>query len=551
MPPVRDGSDRALWDYLKTVRRRFWLIVLITVISMAAAAAYTFYQPTVYRAEMKIVVGQGEGIFLPEVGAVADQFTQTMSELLESEVVASQVIDQLGLTMTPGQLLERLEVVTKPSTAVLEVFYDDTDRARGQRILETVGDVFTQQVDERLAPDEGVGTGTAVVSATIFDDAHSLAAPVAPTPLRNLAVAGALGLLLGLLAAFAREQLDDTVRNVEDAEAACGQRAITTLPPKFIGYRPLFRGKKRKKQAKARLDPVLIAMAQQRLRSNLMWSWEPRERSTTVAVTSAHPEEGKTTIAANLAVTMAAEGYDVIIVDTDLRRPMVYDYLGTEVGAATVSLDQVASGRASLEQSLVEIPVKPRNAEWDVSTSSTSGRDEAESTRVPGSRGRLRAILAAPGHSQPSEFDLDVTARILKALRTDADYVILDAPPVLVVTDAYPFLAAADHVVAVARNGKSSTSAIAELFRTLERLRPQERRVADLVVTEVETTTTPGYYGYVSGGTAAPVQDLGAVPPPPPARDVTSSPPLEAARPAARPEEAGEPTERTMRQRSV
>src|SRR5436190_19265377 len=107
--PDTEEPARTLSDYLAIVRRRWWLIALVTIVTLGAAGAYTYRQPTVYRSVMKIVVGQGRGIFLPEVGNVAEQFTQTMSDLLHSDITAVRAIRQLGLHMTAAHLLANLQ----------------------------------------------------------------------------------------------------------------------------------------------------------------------------------------------------------------------------------------------------------------------------------------------------------------------------------------------------------------------------------------------------------------------------------------------------------
>jgi len=210
---------RTLTDYVAIVRRSLLLSIAIVLLTVGAAAAYTFRQPTLYEATMKIVVGQRGGIFQPGLGDVANQFTQTMTDLLQSQVVASGAIQQAGLSISAQKLLGQLSVHTKPSSTVIDVFYDDTDPVRGVRTLSAVGDVFSSLVDQRLS----TGNANLAVSATVFNPAHALAGTVQPQPTRNLAVATVLGVLLGLLVAVVREQIDDTIRGVEKAETAFGQ----------------------------------------------------------------------------------------------------------------------------------------------------------------------------------------------------------------------------------------------------------------------------------------------------------------------------------------
>lgn len=478
MPPPEE-SARSLSDYVAILRRRWWLTALVALLTVGAAALYTSRQPTVYRAVMKIVVGQKGTFFDPRLGNVADQFTQTMSDLLQSDIVARQVVSDLGLDATPREVLQSLNVITKPENAVLVVTYDDLDQGRAVRILQAVGVVFTDQVNQRLGTQ---GDGDFAVSVTVFDDAHPVPDPVSPHPLRNLAVAAALGILLGLLAAIVREQVDDTVRSVEEAERAFGQTATTTLPPGVVGFQPF--GRRSRKQ-----NPVITELALQRLRASILWTPDSQE-ARTLLVTSAGPEEGKTTISANLAVLMVTEGRNVILVEGDLRHPMLYRYVGLPALTEVKGVDAVLRGDVPVRDALVDVPVPARAYAF----ATEPGQDALRSGLRAPAPGRLRVILAPAGRTQPAEVSIGRAEALIEELRAGADFVIFDTAPILIVPDAYPFATAVDTVIAVVRNGKTSARAVEALSRTLERL--GTKRV-ELVVTDAEPSYGPtSYYEY-------------------------------------------------------
>ena len=524
MAQIEQEDSRPLSHYVAVIRRRLWIIILVTLVTLGAATAYTLNQEPVYRASMKVIVGQGSGLFQTSAAGFTQEFTQTMSELVESNSVATEVIEELDLGITPTELLGNLEVTTQPETAVIEVTYDDTNRPRAQQILESVGEVFTTQVRDvaQESPRDVDGDGTpdtAPITASVFDPAHLIPGQVEPKPLRDLAVATALGLLLGVLAAFVREQFDDTIRSIADAETAFGQSATASMPPNFLGYRPFawIQGRQRRRRRAKRLDPVLAELALQRLRASILWSWGPQE-SRSLVVTSAHPEEGKTTVAANLAASMAKDGADVILVDADLRRPLLHNYLGVPVGPETVSIDRIARGDGLVEHALIEIPLRTRMTDEKTKRRGRVAEQVLEEIDVePGSLGRLRVVLAAPGQTWPSEFGLERTRELIDELRRHAEYVIFDAPPILVVTDSYPLVAACETVIAVVRNAKSTSAATNALSRTLGRLRVRAVRRAELVVTEAEPDFSAGRYGYYqSKDTPAREPTRASAPPPPP-----------------------------------
>lgn len=483
---MSDGSTSSpgISHYFKLLRRRWKLVAIIVVAAVGTSAALTFTQDKVYRASMKIVVGQGEGIFLPEAGNVADQFTQTMSDLLNSHVVASGVIDRLNLGIEPEDLLADLAVSAEPLTAVLEVSYDSENRVQALDTLEEVGAVFTELVDERLVPDSATTPSPAgadvAVSATVFDAAHILPDPVAPRPSLNLAVALMLGVMLGVGLVLLQDRLDDTVRTVADAEEAFGQSATASMPPGFLGFRPL--GPPDPKL----LDPVLAELAIQRLRASIMWSWGSGG-ARSIAVTSGNPEEGKTSISASLSVALAREGYDVVIVDGDLRRPVLASYLPLTGQPSRSGLDAVMRGDVDPVDALVEVPIR----------SGAAG-------------GRLRAIVASPDDVVPSEFEMERTSEVLRSLLQLADYVIVDTPPIHVVTDAYALVAATDTVIGVVRAGSSTGAATEALSRAFAKLRVRSVRRAELVVTEVEAPFMTDYSSY----TPVDASGAGALEPP-------------------------------------
>lgn len=451
------NGDRSIAELLEVVRRRLWLIGAVAVLTVGSAAAFTFTRPPVFRAEMKIVVGQGQGIFRPETGNVTEPFTQTMSDLLESQVVARAVIDSQGLDLGPSELLDRLDVSARPQTAVLEVTYDDEDPARAEQVLAEVGEVFTGLVAQVLSPG---GSGEAGVTATVFDPAHALSEPVWPRELLILGVSAPLGILLGVALAFLREQFDDTIRSAEAAELAFGAPAVASMPPGFLGNKPLV-GPRR---ARRGLDPVLREMAMQRLRAGVLWSLP--EQAKVVVVASAHEQEGKSTLAAGLALALSRAGRTVVVVDADLHRPTLHDYLGVPLTATRPAFDDVVAGRATLEDALIWVP------------------------SVPG--GLLKAIFAVPGRPAPTELRLDAVRAALASLASKADVVIVDAPPLGVVTDAYPLVASADAVVAAVRLGRSTKRGVTELKQLLGRLQAPK---AELVLTDVEQAGSAYYYG--------------------------------------------------------
>src|SRR4051794_31116659 len=128
--PESETLPRSIRRYTSVLRRQWWVIALVTLIALVAAAFYVERATPVYSASSKVVVGQGQSLFNPALSVDATAVTSTISSLLQSNVVAETAIKQLGLNTTPTALLSNLGVSAQPAGAVIDVSYDDTDKAR-------------------------------------------------------------------------------------------------------------------------------------------------------------------------------------------------------------------------------------------------------------------------------------------------------------------------------------------------------------------------------------------------------------------------------------
>ena len=485
-------AQPSLRHYLHVLRRQGWLIVLVVAVALGVSAVVTFRQDSVYESSMKIVVGQGGivlgrngSLFEPALTSDVNRFTATMTNLLKSNVVAETTIRDLGLRMSPEKLLGRLHVSSQPDSSVLQVSYRGNDKRASVRILREVGTVFTNLVKRRLGAGTTTGTNgqpnVAAVTTSVFDPAHLEPGRVSPRPLRNLAFTGALALLLGLVLAFVRESLDDRIRTRREAEDWFGAPVMGSLPrgvrgrsvPELVSNR---RG--RRDQATEALDL---------LRANVQFAQSGPEGGT-IVVTSALPEDGKSTVVANLGVTLALAGHDVICVEADLHRPMLMQYLG--VREAIFGLTDVVAGRADLRRALQDVPLP-------VGSDNGTG-DAPRRPNVPdaGTVGRLRLLGTGRKPQRPSAFLGGGRSRIeqlMRQLSADATYVLLDTPPLLALADAFPFALAADTVLVVARHGRTTKQNAQAVRATLEGLGAD--RVA-IVLTDVRGGDGYGYYQY-------------------------------------------------------
>jgi succinoglycan biosynthesis transport protein ExoP len=472
---VPEPSPPPLRHYLEVVKRQAWLIAGVTLIAVATAAVASMYaQERIYRASMKVVVGQGGGVFEPQYGSQVQPFTLTMTNLLESDIVASTVIDNLQLKGTPRQLLANLNVTSRTESSVLELSYDSPNSDQAVAILSEIGSVFARLVDQRLGSGvESTRPGQDAplpITASVFDPAHLQPGVVSPRPKRTIMVSAVLGLIIGILLAFARDALDDRVRGRRSAEEWFGAPVIGTLP-KNLGRRPFgLRG------APPPNDDA-VPEALYRLRANLQFS-QGGISGPVLVITSALVDDTSGVVAANVGVTLAMAGYDVICVEADLRYPQLersLDVASGPLGLLDVLEDNVSVDRvlvpvelggpaASIEPvhaaSVIRKPRGPRNGKAAPTRSSTiEGSDRAV-------QGSLRVLPVGRVPSNPADvFTRDRVVGLLEALRGRAEYIIISTPAVLTFGDAFPVLSLSDSVIVVARDGQT-TRGVAHAVRT-------------------------------------------------------------------------------------
>jgi capsular exopolysaccharide synthesis family protein len=187
----------------------------------------------------------------------------------------------------------------------------------------------------------------------------------------------------------------------------------------------------------------------------------------TLAITSAEPKAGKSVVSANLGLALAQQGYQVLVVDADLRRPALHRVFGAELGPG---LCEVLRGEQSLPQVIQEL--------WPGMSLVSAGTMRRDAPELLGSQ-------ALPG--------------LIAELRSMFDVVIIDTPPVLAVTDAALISAATDATLLVVRASQTDRNALAE---ATARLRHLKVPLMGVVMSDVRLGPGRryGYYGYGSGG---------------------------------------------------
>jgi capsular exopolysaccharide synthesis family protein len=450
-----------LRQYLDVLRRRKWTVLVILALAVGASSLLTLSEQSVYRAEATIAVGQGRGLFNPQNGNSIQPFSQTMKELLESTVVARTVIHDLRLPLTPQQLLNKVSVSFNPDSAALDVSVLDHQPAKARAIAASMSSQFTRLVAERFGTTGSAGSPP--VRAFVWDPAHVVPGRVSPTPTRNLIIAAALGLVLGLLAAFLRDHFDRSLRTTDEIEKAFGVPVIAQIPS-------LRKGSKERPRMLWDENGE-FAESFRGLRANLQYLAVQRPLKT-ILVTSPAANQGKTTVCANLATALAQSGGSVVLLEADLRRPTLAGAFGLEPGRpglTSVLVGNVQLGRATVRLDLPDHPGQSPNART------------------------VTVLPSGPLPPNPSELVASPRMRrLVEGLGDLFDIVVIDSPPILPVADTLGLAKLVDGVIVVVRAKSATRDEAHEVRAMVERL---DIPLVGIVVSDVAARGGYGTYG--------------------------------------------------------
>lgn len=440
-----------LSDYWQTIRRRWRLIGLTLLVALAAAAAFTWTATPQYESSTRLFVSTSES----DIGTAytgsqfATQRATSYANLVESRQLAERVAGSLDDGADPDALPDKVAATVVPETVILEITATDPEPLRAQSIAQSYAEELRALIEELETPN---GRSSAVIKATVVDDAQVSDQAVSPQPLRTMGLAAVLGLLLGVGLAVARDLLDTSITSGED---------VAEVTPTPVLGNIFHDNAAQREPAEVLRGANPWSEAFRVLRTNMQYIEVDHDQKV-VVVTSSVPAEGKTTTAINLGVTMAMANQRVALVECDLRRPLVAQRLGLDPAVGTTS---VLVGKVSLEDAFQTY-------------------DDTS----------LQVLACGPVPPNPSELlQSHAMEKLMGDLRERFDVVILDAPPLLPVTDAALLAAQSDGAVLVVRHGQTSKD---QLAHALERLEAVDAKALGVVVTV--TPNNKRFGGYAS-----------------------------------------------------
>lgn len=467
-----------LSDYLRVLRAHWMGILALLLVGVVGAAVFSLVQPRVYTADASGYVA-AQGATDLGTSMVGDQLAQSKVrsylDIGTWRAVAEYAIKDLGLDATPELLVNQVKVTNPTNTVILQVSASASTPEAARDLAES----WLRGIINQVELIEGAGgTETAPVRVVPGDSARLPTSPSSPNVRLNLALGALAGLLAGLGYAVVRDRLDRRIRSADGVEQATGLAVVGALPDEadLVKTQQLLANN----VVPQRGEWTRLSEAFRGLRTNLQYmSIDNPPRA--IVVTSPLPGDGKSFVAANLAVTIAASGQDVVLVDADLRRPRLATAFGL-VGEA--GLSDVLAGRA-----------------------------EAADVLQPTVHGpNLQVLAAGPIPPNPSEIlGSERMRRLIEELSANA-LVIIDSPPLLPVTDAAVLSTRADGALVVVRTGKTTYEA---LDHALDLLDKAKGKPLGAVLNRVPTSGSgAAYYGYQYHGDYYHEHDRAAAPAP-------------------------------------
>lgn len=417
-----------LKDYLRIVRRSWIAVVACALIGILGAGAVSLFMKPSYRSETKLFVAlqnSGSVSELQQGNAFSQARVQSYVKTVTTPTVLQPVIDSLDLGVTPQALAQTIVATSDINTVLISISAENESPVQAAAIAQSVSRSLISAVEELEKPSDG---GASPVKLSIVTPATAPASPHSPNVQLNLIVGLFLGLLTGVALAVLRAILDTRIRGEADLRRVTDSAVLGGISfDSDAVKKPLL-------TQSGRQSPRAESFRQ--LRTNLQFAHVSHE-SKTVLVTSSVPGEGKSTTATNLAIAMAQAGQTVALVDADLRRPMIAEYLGLE---RNVGLTTALVGKADVNDVL-----QP----W--------GEDQL--------------YVLTSGQIPPNPSELLGSAKmkqLIIRLESVFDAVIIDAPPLLPVTDAAVLAQQVGGVVLVVGTQKVRTGDLEKSMAALE-----------------------------------------------------------------------------------
>jgi succinoglycan biosynthesis transport protein ExoP len=512
--PEADSQQLELLDYLRVLWRRKWTILVIVLVAVGAGLGFSKLQTKKYTATAEVIVQPsgtpaGAQVNSNTPGTVSADQVSTQVQVVQSAPVRDLVLRRLGSapkvsvsSPTQTDVIDIAATSTNPrqaantANAYANAYVDFSHTQAVNALLPAAQQIQAQidglnaqiaaldarvassptsqrsQLDQSLSPQRSalanqvatfkaqlaqVQLNSAITtgSSQILALAAPPTSPSSPRIVTNTLVALAFGLVIGIAAAFLRDNLDDSVKTKQDLE-----RSGATVP--VLGLIPSVTEWRNGAQARAvsLTDPASPGAEAYRTLRNSIQFHKLEHQLRTLQVTSPSSAEGKTTTVVNLGVALARAGQHVVIVCCDLRRPRLHDFFGM---SNRIGFTSVLWGDVALKDAVQFVP------------------------RLD----HLAVLPSGPVPADPSELLVSQRAAdIFASLMETADILLVDSPPILPVSDAAALSARMDGLLLVVTPGTTTRKQVARAVELLDQVE------APLLGTVLNGVSGAEHYGY-------------------------------------------------------
>ena len=219
-----------LKEYFQIIKKRFWIIAVITLVAMIASGVVSFFVlDPVYQTNTTMIVNKEKANDRQEITnddiMVNQKLAVTYGEIIKSRVVLDNVISKLKLDITTKELSSMITVGAVNNTEIININVQNTDPQKAYKIANTIPSIFAKEV-KRI---------TKASSVEVIDTAIVPTSPIKPNKMMNIIVAAVLGVMIGLFIIFIMEYMDNKLKKPEDIEKHLGLTLLGVIPNENIG----------------------------------------------------------------------------------------------------------------------------------------------------------------------------------------------------------------------------------------------------------------------------------------------------------------------------
>jgi capsular exopolysaccharide synthesis family protein len=458
-------------DYVRIVLSHWVGVLVLALLGVLAAVGYNATQPAVYQASATVLVSAGSSRDASTAtinDSLARNRVASYASIATSTRVANKVLQdprypKNDLPATAGALVAQMSTTQPVNTVLLQL----NARASTPESSALLANMWVAALADEIAAVEGTTPPSQAPSPESIKGLHlvtlseaSSGTQVLPRKNLNLAVGLMVGLLLGFAYAMIRHQFDRRLRSSAEVEKQFGQAVIGMIPQSAQMRQGEGRALSLAVTGTVESSSASTAEAFRKLRTNLAFM-DVDNPPRVIVVTSPKQSDGKSTVAANLAAAIAIGGQPVTLIDGDLRRPTVAESLSLVDGAG---LTDVLVGRVKAAEVIQDHP------------------------DVPG----LHVLASGAIPPNPSELlGSKAMQTLVRDLAKEA-IVVVDAPPLLPVTDAAVLTRSADGAIVVVSYGSTLDT---ELAAALGNITAVHGRTLGIVFNRMRRSAASGFYG--------------------------------------------------------